>query len=81
MAEGQQKKIEQNPIWRYHPPARRHVFDAVQKHGWPSAPCHGANMAKKKNFKTTPVKDLAPAFYVSFAPSQLESISWWRQLE
>ena len=50
-----QKKSSKTPIWRYHPPARRHVFDAVQKHGWPSAPCHGANMAEKKNFKTTPV--------------------------
>ncbi len=25
-----------------------HVFDAVLKHGWPSAPCHGAIMAEKK---------------------------------
>jgi hypothetical protein len=35
-------------IWRFHPTARRHVFDAVLKHGWPSAPCHGATMAEKK---------------------------------
>jgi hypothetical protein len=28
--------------------SRRHVFDAVLKHGWPSAPCHGATMAEKK---------------------------------
>ena len=45
---GSTEKIEQNPIWRYHPPARRHVFDTVQKHGWPSAPCHGTNMVEKK---------------------------------
>ena len=36
-------------IWRFHPTARRHVFDAVLKHRWPSTPCHGANMAGKKN--------------------------------
>jgi hypothetical protein len=30
------------------PTARRHVFDAVLKHGWPSAPCHGATMVEKK---------------------------------
>jgi hypothetical protein len=27
-----------------------HVFDDVLKHGWPSAPCHGASMAEKKIF-------------------------------
>jgi hypothetical protein len=32
---------------------RRHVFDSVLKHGWPSAPSHGATMAEKKLFKTT----------------------------
>jgi hypothetical protein len=30
---------------QFHPPARCHVFDTVLKHGWPSATCHGANMA------------------------------------
>ena len=41
------EKIEQNPIWRYHPPARRHVFDTVLKHGWLSAPCLAATWQKK----------------------------------
>ena len=45
VAEGHQKIAK--AIWRFHPPARRHVFDAVLKHSWPSAPCHGANMAEK----------------------------------
>ena len=31
--------------WQFHPPARRHVFDTVLNHRWPSAQCHGANMA------------------------------------
>ena len=26
-------------------PVSSRVFDAVLKHRWPSAPCHGANMA------------------------------------
>jgi hypothetical protein len=42
VAEGRQKIAKAN--WRFHPPAKRPVFDAVLKHGWPSAPCHGANM-------------------------------------
>jgi hypothetical protein len=44
---GSTEKIEQNPIWRYHPPARRHVFDTVLKHGWLSAPCLAATWRKK----------------------------------
>jgi hypothetical protein len=43
VAEGSQKIAKAN--WRFHPPVRRGVFDAVLKHGWPSAPCQGANMA------------------------------------
>jgi hypothetical protein len=52
---GSTEKIEQNPIWRYHPPARRHVFDTVLKHGWLSAPCLAATWRKQKKFKTTPL--------------------------
>ena len=46
VAEGSQKIAKAN--WQFHPPVRHRVFDAVLKHGWPSAPCHGANMAEKK---------------------------------
>ena len=45
---GSTEKIEQNPIWRYHLPARRHVLDTVLKHGWLSAPCLAATWRKKK---------------------------------
>ena len=45
VAEGLQKIAKAN--WQFHPPARRRVFDAVLKHGWPSEPCHGTNMAGK----------------------------------
>ncbi len=46
VAEGRQKIAKAN--WGFHPPARRHIIDAVLKNGWPSAPCHGANMVEKK---------------------------------
>jgi hypothetical protein len=46
-SDGGRQKVAK-AIWQFHPSARRHVFDAVLKHGWPSAPCHGANMAGKK---------------------------------
>jgi hypothetical protein len=46
-SDGGRQKIAK-AIWRFHPTARRHVFDAVLKHGCPSAPCHGATMAEKK---------------------------------
>jgi hypothetical protein len=46
-SDGGRQKIAK-AIWRFHPTARRHVFDAVLKHGWLSAPCHGATMAEKK---------------------------------
>ena len=36
---------------RFHPPARRHVFDTVLKQGRPSAPCDGGNVANKKKLK------------------------------
>jgi len=45
VAEGSQKIAKAN--WQFHPPVRHSVFDAILKHGWPSAPCHGANMAEK----------------------------------
>ena len=41
--EGRQKIAK--AIWPFHPPVSSRVFDAVLKHRWPSAPCHGANMA------------------------------------
>jgi hypothetical protein len=46
-SDGGRQKIAK-AIWQFHPTARRHVFDAVLKHGWPFAPCHGATMVKKK---------------------------------
>ena len=54
-SDGGRQKIAK-AIWRFHPTARRHVFDAVLKHGWPSAPCHGANMVGGGGIKTTPVR-------------------------
>jgi hypothetical protein len=48
---GSTEKIEQNPIWRYHLPARRHVFDTVLKHGWLSAPCLAATWWKKRSLQ------------------------------
>jgi hypothetical protein len=35
-SDGGRQKIAK-AIWQFHPTARRHVFDAVLKHGWPSA--------------------------------------------
>jgi hypothetical protein len=59
VSDGGRQKIAK-ATWRFHPPARRHVFDTVLKHGWLFAPCHGATMAGKKKFKTTPF--VLPAF-------------------
>jgi hypothetical protein len=44
VAQGCQKIAK--AIWQFYPAARRRVFDAVLKHGWPSAPCHGVNMVE-----------------------------------
>ena len=61
VAEGRQKIAK--AIWRFHPPARRHVFDAVLKHGWPSTPCHGASMAEKKKLKPLHCANKRSLFY------------------
>jgi hypothetical protein len=57
VVEGHQKIAK--AIWRFHPPVRCHVFDALLKHGWPSAPCHGASMVGKK-IQTTPLPPPLP---------------------
>jgi hypothetical protein len=65
VAEGSQKVAKAN--WRFHPPVRHRVFDAVLKHGWPSAPCHGANMAEKK---LKPLQSSITVCPVVFAPAR-----------
>ena len=55
VSEGCQKIAK--AMWRFHPPARHRVFEAVLKNGWPSAPCQGANMAETNLFKTSPVRE------------------------
>ena len=56
VAKGRQKIAKAN--WRFHPPVRHRVFDAVVKHGWPSARCHGTNNMAEKKIKITPLSNI-----------------------
>ena len=56
VAKGRQKIAKAN--WQFHLPVRHRVFDAVVKHGWPSARCHGTNNMAEKKIKITPLSNI-----------------------